>query len=169
MRKPVQSVFIASLFLFSGAAWGQSGNACDLNQDGKVDAADVQTAINGTLGLSSCTANVFGAGVCNVVVVQRVVNASLGGTCLTGTGAVAHNASLNWTASTSSNLTGYKVYRGTTSGGPYTLVTTLGLVTGYTDTAVQAGQIYYYVMTAVASTGMESAYSNQTQATIPTP
>jgi fibronectin type 3 domain-containing protein len=39
----------------------------------------------------------------------------------------------------------------------------------YTDTAVIAGQTYYYVATAVDENGLESAYSNQTTAVIPSP
>src|SRR6516225_10805132 len=76
MRKAL-SVLSAGLFLLSVSAWAQS-NACDLNGDGKVDATDVQSAINMSLGLSGCSANVYGANVCNVVMVQRVINASLG-------------------------------------------------------------------------------------------
>jgi hypothetical protein len=37
-------------------AWSQ--NACDLSRDGAVDVVDVQLAINMTLGLVSCTANI---------------------------------------------------------------------------------------------------------------
>lgn len=59
-------------------------NACDLNQDGVVNSSDYILAINMSLGTSPCTANIMGADVCNVVVVQRVANASVpGGTCLT--------------------------------------------------------------------------------------
>lgn len=166
MRKAL-SVLSAGLFLLSVSAWAQS-NACDLNGDGKVDASDVQSAINMSLGLSGCSANIYGANVCNVVMVQRVINASLGGACVTGTGAVAHSVSLNWTASTSSGVTGYKVYRGTASGGPYSLLTTVGTTTSATDGSVTSGQTYYYVLTAVAG-GVESSYSNQAQAAIPTP
>jgi hypothetical protein len=162
MLKPLGSLFVAGLFL-SVSAWGQAGNACDLNQDGKVDAADVQAAINASIGLSACNANIYGAGVCNVVVVQRVVNASLGGTCLTGTGSISHSVSLNWAASTSGNVSGYKVYRG-----PYSAVSTLGIVTSYTDQNVQSGQTYYYVTTALAGT-VESGFSNQAQAIVPVP
>jgi hypothetical protein len=159
--------FILAGGLFSFCAWGQS-NACDLTLDGKVDQSDVTAAINMSLGTSPCTANVFGSGVCNVVVVQRVINAtpSVGGTCVTGT-SVAHSVALNWTASTSSGVTGYKVYRGTTSGGPYTVVATLGVATSYTDATVQSGQTYYYAVTAVGAS--ESSYSNQAQAIIPVP
>jgi len=41
--------------------------------------------------------------------------------------------------------------------------------TTYSDASVQAGQTYYYVVTAVDGTGAESPYSNQVQAVIPTP
>ena len=168
MRRALPSVLTAGLFFLSASAWGQSGNACDLNQDGKVDQADMQAAINMSIGLSPCTANIFGANVCNVVVVQRVVNAAMGGTCLT-TGTVAHSVSLTWTASTSSNVAGYKVYRGTTSGGPYTLLSSPGSVTTYTDNSVQSGLTYFYVTTAVDTSNTESSYSNQAQAAIPVP
>jgi hypothetical protein len=87
---------------------------------------------------------------------------------LSGTGAaVLHSASLSWTASTSS-VVGYYVYRGTVSGGPYSKLTASSVTqTSYSDTAVQASQTYYYVVTAVNSSGMESAYSQQVSATIP--
>jgi hypothetical protein len=87
---------------------------------------------------------------------------------LSGTGAqpVQHSAALTWTAS-SSSVTGYNVYRGTVSGGPYTLVnSSLINATSYTDTTVVSGQTYYYVTTAVAS-GNESVYSNEVTAAIP--
>src|SRR5215472_117613 len=61
-------------------AWSQApSNACDLATPyGTIDASDVQAAINMSLGVAPCTANIAGANVCNVVVVQRVINASLG-------------------------------------------------------------------------------------------
>jgi hypothetical protein len=154
----------------SGAA-NAGSSACDLAPPyGTIDSSDVQAAANMALGISPCTANIAGSGVCNVVVVQRVVNASLpGGLCVTGYGAIPHLAKLNWTASTSQNLTNYKVYRSTTTGGPYSLLSTLGLVTNYTDYTVQAGQTYYYATTVVDSSGVESAYSNTVSVSVPTP
>ncbi|HEX7424944.1 MAG TPA: hypothetical protein VF311_13815, partial [Terriglobales bacterium] len=132
-----------------------------------VDILDVQLATNMALGLAPCTANVAGSGVCNIVVVERVKNAALSGTYLTG---VPHSASLNWTASTSSNVTGYNVYRATQSGGPYTKLTSSPVAgTSYTDVTVQAGQTYYYVTTAVDSSSNESVYSNQATAAVPSP
>lgn len=86
-----------------------------------------------------------------------------------GVTATQHSVSLSWSASTSS-VVGYNIYRGTTSGGPYTIInSTLDSSTSYTDSSVQAGQTYYYVATGVDSSGTESAYSNQVQAVIPSP
>jgi fibronectin type 3 domain-containing protein len=83
---------------------------------------------------------------------------------------VPHYASLTWTASTSSNVAGYNVYRATSSAGTYIkLTSSLVAGTSYTDYTVTAGQTYYYVTTAVDSSGNESAYSNQAQALTPTP
>ena len=162
------AALVASLSLLSPIAiHAQALNACDLNADGAVNVLDVQLAANMVLSLAPCTANVIGTGVCNIVVIQRVINAAVSGTCLAG---LAHSTSLNWTASTSSGVAGYNVYRGTVSNGPYTKLTSALVVgTGYTDVSVQAGQTYYYVITAVDSTNNESAYSNQAPAAIPSP
>jgi hypothetical protein len=88
---------------------------------------------------------------------------------LTGVGASApvYSVSLSWDPSTSP-VVGYNVYRGTTSGGPYTKInSSVDASTVYTDNFVQDGQTYYYVTTAVAGDGSESSYSNQSQAVIP--
>lgn len=87
----------------------------------------------------------------------------------TGTPALQHSVSLAWSASTST-VVGYNVYRGTQSGGPYVNVNgTPDVSTAYSDNSVQAGQTYYYVVTAVDGSGAESVYSNQAQAVVPTP
>lgn len=150
---------------FSPSVWAQ--NACDLNGDGSVTAADVTVAINMALGTTPCTANIEGPNTCTVITVQRVVNASLGQPCSVYN---AHAAILSWTASTTPNAT-YNVYRATSSSGPFTTPVNTSAITGttFTDTTVQAGQTYYYVATAVSG-GVESADSGPpVQATIPTP
>ena len=79
---------------------------------------------------------------------------------------------LSWTASSSSNVSYYNVYRGAASGGPYNKIgstTANSGVTTYQDGSVAPGQTYYYVGTAVDTSGNESRYSNQAVATIPTP
>ncbi len=85
-----------------------------------------------------------------------------------GTAAPQHSVSLSWSAS-SSSVTGYNVYRGSATGGPYAKLTSADASTSYTDTSVQAGQTYYYVTTSIGTDGMESSYSNQVSAVIPTP
>jgi len=88
----------------------------------------------------------------------------------TGTPAPVHSVLLSWTASTSPNITGYNIYRGTTSGGPYSKNnSSLNPGTTYTDNSVVDGQTYYYVTTAVDSNNQESSYSNQATAVIPPP
>jgi fibronectin type 3 domain-containing protein len=59
---------------------------------------------------------------------------------------------LKWTQG--NNETGFEVYRGTSSGGPYAFVTVrpADAVT-YTDTGLIAGTTYYYVMRAISATG----------------
>jgi hypothetical protein len=86
---------------------------------------------------------------------------------LTGTGTTSsqHAVSLSWNRSTST-VAHYNVYRSGTSGGPYTRIASVS-GTFYKDTSVQAGRSYYYVTTAVSSSGKESSHSNQVHALIP--
>ena len=164
--------FVALLLgLLLCLSWpGRSQSPCDLNQDGAVNVVDVQWATNMALGLIGCTASLNGTGVCNIIVVQRVINAALGGTCLVDGGSVSHSATLNWTASTSGSVSGYNIYRSTTSGSSYTKVNA-SLISGlsYTDATVQAGQTYYYVATSVDGSNNESGYSNEAAAVVPSP
>jgi hypothetical protein len=88
---------------------------------------------------------------------------------LTGTAFVPspHSVLLSWTASTST-VSGYYVYRSTIDGSGYTKLNSSSVnALDYTDTALQSGLTYYYVTTAVDTTGIESIYSNQTSAIIP--
>jgi hypothetical protein len=85
-------------------------------------------------------------------------------------GAGTHDVILTWGASATPGVVGYNVYRGTTSGGPYPTELNSSPINGttYTDATVQAGQTYYYVVTAVASNDVtQSADSNQASATVP--
>lgn len=90
---------------------------------------------------------------------------------LTGTGdaSMSHYVIITWTPSTSS-VVGYNVYRSSQSGGPYTKINA-ALVTAasYTDSSVSSGLTYFYVVTSVDADNIESGFSNEAVATIPTP
>ena len=70
-----------------GAAQGAILNflsPCDLNQDGIVNRADVTVAIQQAVNVAPCgTADLDKDGKCAAVDLQRVINAALGGACMT--------------------------------------------------------------------------------------
>jgi fibronectin type 3 domain-containing protein len=88
---------------------------------------------------------------------------------LTGTG--SHDVILSWGASQGSGVVGYNVYRGTASGGESSIPLNSTPINGtsYVDATVTPSTAYYYVVTAVGSNGVQSAPSNETRATVPTP
>ena len=165
MRLNMNSVFLWSLLLLPAGVLAQSQtNPCDLTGDGTVNTADVDRAVSMSLGTTSCTANIVGPGVCNVVVVQRVVNATTGA-CVVGSG---RSVILNWVASISPNIAGYRIYRSTVKGGPYQLLVPSPVPgVNYTDSTVQLGQKYFYVVSALDTNNNASVYSNEAEATIP--
>jgi fibronectin type 3 domain-containing protein len=55
-----------------------------------------------------------------------------------------------------STITGYRIYRGTSSG-VYTSVTTVGNVTSYRDASTKKGVRYYYVIRAINALGEGAA------------
>jgi hypothetical protein len=91
----------------------------------------------------------------------------LSGTVAAPTPAATHSVQLSWDAS-SSPVSGYNVYRGGASHGPFTRLNgSLVDALSYKDGTVASGDTYYYVTTAVANSGVESGYSNAAKATIP--
>ena len=85
---------------------------------------------------------------------------------LSGTG-TAPQVSLSWNPSTS-QVSGYNIYRRLAPSGSYArLNASLDATTSFVDTGVTAGLTYDYATTAVNSSGLESAYSNQVQIQIP--
>ncbi len=104
----------------------------------------------------------------NITIVSNA-SGSPAAVSLSGTGVVPiqHSVALAWNASTST-VSGYNVYRSTVSGSGYTKLDS-SLVSGltYTDSTVLNTTTYYYVTTAVDSSGTESIYSNEVSAAIP--
>jgi hypothetical protein len=79
----------------------------------------------------------------------------------------ANTATLTWNTSTESDVTGYKVYRGTGSGTYGAPLTTLPkTTTSFTATGLQNGTTYFFVITAYDNSGNESTYSNEVSKSI---
>jgi hypothetical protein len=87
---------------------------------------------------------------------------------LYGTG--SHRIQLSWDGSTTPDVE-YNVYRGTTSGGPYTLLNEdpIDALTYRDAFETDGSDTFYYVVMAVNSAGVQSPRSNQVQAVVPSP
>ena len=89
---------------------------------------------------------------------------------LSGTG--GHDVMLSWTASTSSGVVGYNVYRGTSSGGESSTPVNSSPIstTSFADQNVTPGAQYFYIVTAVSSNGTtQSSASPETVRPFPLP
>lgn len=90
------------------------------------------------------------------------------GTLKVSSGSNPTSVTLLWTASTTNtdgtpltNLSGYKVYYGTTSSFYTVSIDVIGNVTTYDVTNLALGTTYYFAVTAYDSTGKESDFSNE--------
>ncbi len=72
----------------------------------------------------------------------------------------AESVTLEWDANTESDLDGYKIYTGLSTG-TYDSTVDVGNVTTYTVLNLTAGTTYYFVATAYDTSGLESGYSNE--------
>ncbi|NJL28420.1 MAG: fibronectin type III domain-containing protein [Thermoanaerobaculia bacterium] len=85
---------------------------------------------------------------------------AVGATGLSATAISSSQINLSWSAV--SGATQYRIYRSTTSGGPYSQIGT-SATTSFSNTGLSASTTYYYVVTAFAS--CESSNSAQASAT----
>ena len=82
---------------------------------------------------------------------------------------VPYAVEVNWGPSPST-VVGYNVYRGSLSGGPYVRINSaVQPGTSYIDSAIQAGQTYFYVVKAIDADFVESDPTDEAVAIIPTP
>ena len=79
-----------------------------------------------------------------------------------------YSITLTWSPNSDPDLAGYKVYRKTSAGAPYTtpIGTIRGNITTFHSTNLQKGTTYYYVVTAFDQLGNESAFSNEVSQSI---
>ena len=133
--------------------------------------------------VSTCGATVAAGGTCTIAILFAPLAAGARGASLTVTdngsgspqsvslsGTGTHDVVLTWTASPTSGIAGYNVYRGTASGGESSTPLNSTPITGttYTDENVTVGATYYYVVKAVASNDSTlSADSNESSAMVP--
>jgi hypothetical protein len=123
----------------------------------------ISAAVNFKPGSSGSTSTTF----------KITDNATNSPSTLTASGAgVAtkqHTVGLTW-APSKSTVAGYNIYRGAATGGPYSKLNGGAIVTtSYSDSTVKSGSTYFYVTTAVNSSGAESIKSNEVRTAIPTP
>lgn len=170
MHRELSAILGVGLLALAIPAWAQT-NACDVVTTGAAPTSgDYTEAVRMAIGQDPCTINIMGAGVCNVVVVQRIVNAisDPNHVCIVGT----HSVALTWSASTAGTypIQGYNVYRSPTNN-PYqwTQINPALITTGltFTDAAVSNSVTYYYAVTAVDTQNNQSAYSTPATANIP--
>jgi hypothetical protein len=90
---------------------------------------------------------------------------------LSGTGqSTSYEVSLTWSAPSSSSvpITGYNVYRAPSGSTSYQQInTSLVTQTAYTDTTVQAGETYDYMVESVDASDVTSTPSNMASVTTP--
>lgn len=144
-----------------------SGGETLLTTVGNVTSHDDGGLLNGATYYYQVSAvNAVGeGGLSNEVSVTPQASSVPAAPVLTATSASGKGVTLSWTVPSSggSAITGYRIYRGTTSGGQNFLVA-LGNVTSYKDTATRRGITYYYLVTAVNANG-EGPPSNEASAT----
>lgn len=74
---------------------------------------------------------------------------------------------LQWDANTETDLAGYKVYSGQTSGS-YNPPVDVGNITTATVSNLTQGATYYFAVTAYSTSGLESPFSQEVSYTVPT-
>jgi hypothetical protein len=78
------------------------------------------------------------------------------------------SVTLDWDASTSTDIAGYNVYYGAASGS-YTQMVSVGKATQTTITGLTAVTTYFFAVTASDSVGLESSYSDEASLLVPGP
>jgi hypothetical protein len=150
LRKKAALIMYAALLIVTVAGCGGGGgvSVSSINTSG--------TSVTGGTGDIAGTDVTGGTG---------NTGGSAGGTGNTG-GAFTGSATLAWNAPTTNtdgtlltDLAGYKIYYGTSSGN-YTSVIDAGNATTYTITNLSPGA-YYFAVTSYDISGIESAYSGE--------
>jgi len=138
---------IASGSLPAGITATPSSNSTSLILSGTPTAAATDSF---TVDVKGCGGRV--AKVSYSVVIQPMAN---------------HVVDLSWNASTSTDVTGYNVYRAPDGVNWQKINASLLASTVYSDSTVANGSTYYYAATAVDSAGNESSKSGTVEIVVP--
>ena len=162
-----------------GASGTASGSLSASGADVTVTAADTNNSAFSVSGLSLPLTIPAGQSIPFTVTFSPQASGAASGTltfnssakpstnteALTGNGmpAPTYSVNLSWNASTSTNISGYNVYRalyGGSCGSFGKINAVLNTSTLYTDNVVVDGKSYCYATTAVNTSSQESGYSN---------
>lgn len=119
-----------------------------------VVTVDTSGLVAGTYS-GAVTITLSKGGSVSIPVTLTVAPSSSSGSSTTGM-----TATLSWAPNTDSDLAGYKVYVGTSSGA-YGIPLDVGNVTSYTIGNLTAGTTYYFAVTAYDQSKNESVYSSE--------
>jgi fibronectin type 3 domain-containing protein/anti-sigma regulatory factor (Ser/Thr protein kinase) len=160
--------------LYDGTTWRLYRNGVQVNSRNDATGA-VTVNANWAIGARGTgTGRFFQGSIDDVYIYNRALSvaeiaqlAQLDNTPPTAPGGLNATASgeqvnLSWTAASDaeSGISGYKIYRGTTTGGE-TFLTQGGSVTSYTDQATSPNTTYFYQVSAVNGSGLEGSRSNE--------
>jgi len=140
-------------------------NAADFAEVADTCGSSVAAGANCTIGVAF-TPSISSSETASITVADNVTG-SPQAVSLSGSG--IHNVNLSWTASSTSGIVGYDIYRGTTSGGESSTPLNSTPVSGttFTDEAVTAGTTYFYTVTAVGADDVQSSASGETSTALP--
>lgn len=133
----------------SQVAW-----ANNLGGSGSVAAGGSSASLNFAVSLAS------GINVITITATDSSGNTTQRQLTVTYAPAASGSVTLTWDPVTASPVSGYRVYYGTSSGS-YQQAISIGNSTTYALSGLTSGIRYYFVVTAVDTSGTESGYSNE--------
>lgn len=140
--------------------WNVVSGALPTGVTMKASSSTTSVTLSGTPSISSTYSFTVSAAGCG----GHVVEASY---TIVVQSAAKHVVDLSWTASTSTDVTGYNIYRGPDGKSWKKINSSLDASTAYTDSTAASSSTYYYATTAVDVQGKESSKSNIIETVIP--
>lgn len=169
---PVTSVVAGSAYSFTPAASDANGDTLAFSISNKPSWASFNTvtgALNGTPSTTGTYSNIA------ITVSDGNASASLAAFAIavTSTTSGTGNATLSWVTptqntdgSTLTDLSGYRIYYGSSANSLTSSVNVSASATSYTVSGLTNGTTYYFAMTSLSASGLESDRSTAVSKTI---